>query len=154
MNKKYYIYHNTVNECDDSDNTESGYAYPEPLFNSKEEAIENILENTSNEEIVQILLNDVLFVNFRDYAPNKYDGHGGRTIVLFMICSDTFAHAYADAEDVENDEELRKLYKYFLINEKWGSTQWVIEKRKRKVLESVKKKMNEEGTWKEEYEIY
>jgi hypothetical protein len=126
-----------------------------PIFDTQEEAYNKVLEDIDNDEIVSELLKEgLLFVNFRDYTPNKYDGHGGRTIVLFMICSDTFAHAYADAEDVENDEELRKLYKYFLMNNKWGPTQWVIEKRKRKVIESTKKKMVEEGVWKEEYEIY
>jgi hypothetical protein len=108
------------------------------------------------EQILSILLKEeVLFCAFsRDFS---YDSlkigevykSGGHSVVLSVLCSDIFAYACADAEDLPYDE-IPKLYKEHLRNKKWGSTVWCCIRRNQKPLNKRIEQMKADGAWREE----
>jgi hypothetical protein len=103
--------------------------------------------------ISELLDNGILFSNFRKYEcpiTKKY----GNTIVLFLVCNDTFGYACADAEDIEEVDQLEKLYRYWKADPVWGATRFVIEKRKKRPTIAVQNRMVEHGVWKEDYEQF
>jgi hypothetical protein len=110
----------------------------------------------NDKDALKFLLEDgCCFVNYRPYiCPCNGTDKDQQTIVVFLSCSDTFGYSVADGEDISNEEELEKLYNYVKKDQIWGSTNWVIEKRKQKPIEPVIEKMKKLGIWKPEYESY
>lgn len=98
--------------------------------------------------IAQLLDDGVLFANGRDYL-NEDGSKGGRTIVLFVNCSDVFAWGCADAEDVTYDE-LPDLFKQHMETPKgYGSIRWCCIKRNEKPQAPMIQLMKKNGVWDE-----
>ncbi len=100
----------------------------------------------------QLLADDVLFCNTRDYSFS-WGGHtdGGHTIVLFANCNDVFAWGCADAEDV-GEKDLEDLYRLWYANKKWGAMKWVCMKRNERPQIPIEEDMKKEGVWDEKME--
>jgi hypothetical protein len=112
------------------------------------------LELEEDGMVSELLGAGVLFLNQREYLQEGgYAVVGGKTLVLYLNCSDVFAWGYADAEDVLM-EEVEKLYRYWKVDRVWGSTKYIIEKRKRMPIVSVIERMRVAGVWDENYELY
>jgi hypothetical protein len=101
--------------------------------------------------ISQLLVESVLFANYRNYThDDKNFTKDGRTIILFMNCSDVFAWGCADAEDISSEEELKQLYDFCVKYPTWGSTIWACLKRNEKPQSPVEKKMKDCNEWPKE----
>lgn len=104
---------------------------------------------------------DVLHVITRPYIENPYDPKEEHvladkpTIVVFVRCSDLFAWGVADDEEIKNDgkwtadesNELFRLTKYVIENEKWGADKFCCWKRNLQPQEPVIEDMKAEGVW-------
>lgn len=106
-------------------------------------------EECNEEQILSILLKDeVLFCNSRDFIDPWTKKPSGKTIVLFVNCSDIFAWGCADAENLTTSDIL-PLYKLYAVNKTWGPAKWCCFKRNEKPQRPVEKAMREAGVWDE-----
>ena len=96
--------------------------------------------------VLELLKNNVLLVNSRNYNYNFSNTETGHTLVLFVICSDVFAWGMADAEDISLSE-LPTLYNMDKVDKKWGSTKWCCIKRNEQPQKPVREMMQKEGVW-------
>ena len=105
----------------------------------------------TEEAVAQLLKEGTLFLNTRDYKGTMpvVDEAGGRTMVIFMNCNDTFGPC-ADADDI-TFEEVEALYKE-MINYKSGSTRWICFKRNMKPWSREVARMKESGEWDDKME--
>lgn len=76
---------------------------------------------------------------------------------LYLLCSDTFGYALADAEpviegDFELESELGKLFLEWKNDSLYGPVRWVAKKRGALPLPAIVEKMKERGLWDEEME--
>lgn len=75
----------------------------------------------------KLLGDDVLFISDNPYADHK-GVLQGKTLTLFVNCSDVFAWAYSDCEPITLDE-LPVLFDLYEKNPDCGAMQWVCIKR-------------------------
>jgi hypothetical protein len=102
--------------------------------------------NIFEEDMLAVLLQkEILFCNQRYYSQNRDGKSEGETIVLFVICNDSFCYA-ADAEDLPLDE-IPNLYKLVMEHGDWGALKWCALKRNEKPLSRVVEKMKQMGIW-------
>ena len=95
--------------------------------------------------IAHLLINDVIMV-FQQYEKEKpYDERGSG---LSVLCSDTFAYACADAEDLPYNSIL-ELYRRWREDPRWGVTQWISERRSMVPIPPLVDLMKKEGAWDE-----
>lgn len=92
--------------------------------------------------IAYLLKNEGLFCN---------NAKEPETLCLYVNCSDVFAWACSDAENITTDEIL-SLYKEVVKNPKWGSTIWVCLKRQEQPQKPIVDDMKKEGFWTDELE--
>jgi len=105
-----------------------------------------------NEDIVAYFISeDMMMCNSRKYLNNKGEVQG-ETIVLFIIVSDTFYYASADAEPISY-KELLPLYLLYREHGYIGITHWAVEKRGQLPLERYCKELKEAGLWTEEMQL-
>lgn len=105
-----------------------------------------------NEAMVAKLLDDgVLFLNSRKYYCEHAKGLMPETLVLFVLCNDTFAWGCADAEEVTT-EELPKLFEMHEKDPVYGSIRWVCIKRGEKPQKPIADRMRTSVSWDEEVE--
>jgi hypothetical protein len=76
---------------------------------------------------------------------------------FFLLCSDTFAYACADAEpvhtnDYELDSDIGRLFLEWRKNNVYGPISWVAKKRGVRPLTQLVEKMKAAGVWDEELE--
>jgi hypothetical protein len=111
-------------------------------------------EEYCNDEkaLALMLLDDVLFCNSRYYSMEKDGKSEGHTIVLFIICNDIFAWGCADAEELNDTDEISKLYKMWLKDKKWGATKYCCFKRNEKPQHPIAEAMKKDGSWDDEME--
>lgn len=101
--------------------------------------------------IAQLIDRSVLFPNYRSYGHNDENfTNDGRTIVLYMNCSDVFAWGCADAEDVSSEEELKQLYDLCVKYPRYGGSIWACLKRNEKPQSPIEKKMKDCNEWPKE----
>lgn len=99
---------------------------------------------TEESMIAELLEDDVLFCNERDYL---WDGEkGGSTVVLYVNCNDLFCWGAADAEDLPLDE-VKNLYDMWEKDKVWGSDKWCCARRNQQPQDPVIEKMKEQGVW-------
>ena len=111
-----------------------------------------MIEVIENREALQYLLEqEVVFINYREHSFE--DTKQGVTLVVYANCSDVFAWGCADGENISSEDELMSLYNHVKNNEIWGSTIWVIKKRKRQPQDAVIRNMKAAGVWSEELEV-
>ena len=65
---------------------------------------------------------------------------------LHVNCSDTFAYASADGEDLKYSE-IRELYEFVKAHNDLGAMAWCIKKRKVRPLEQRCKQIDASGIW-------
>lgn len=98
-----------------------------------------------------LLLDDVVFVNERDYT-HSFDGgpfkKDGSTVVVWVGCNDVFMWGLADAEDLPMSE-LGNLLEMHLADKKWGVTRWCILRRNCRPQKPMEDAMKAEGVWDE-----
>lgn len=73
----------------------------------------------------------------------------GSDLKPYVLCSDTFGYACADAEDIDSADELQALYEAWDADPRWGTTRWCILKRKRRPIREVVDGMKRDGAWDE-----
>ena len=80
--------------------------------------------------MAELLANDVVFMNNINIKTvgEEY------TTCVYVICSDFFHLACADAEAITNNDfeepsEILDLYRFFIKDTMWGSSKWVAKKR-------------------------
>ena len=106
------------------------------------------------EEMLQYLLEeDVLFSNSREYLCSDGKTKCSETIVLFVLVSDTFAYACADAEEITM-KELPVLCKNYCEHGYLGVIVWAAKKRKETPIDPWIKDLKEKDLWDEELEGY
>lgn len=109
-------------------------------------------EYCDEELALSILLKEgALFCGERRYAEYNNDKLIGKTIVVYVVCSDIFAWGCADAEDLPLDE-LSNFYKMWKTNSKWGTAKWCCFRRKEKPQHPVAEAMKNDGSWDDEME--
>lgn len=110
----------------------------------KEKIVE---DDPSQEEALAFLLSKDKFVwSSMDYSWNgKTIGH---SVFLRVNCSDIFAWACSDAEDLPENQIL-PLYKMVKADPHWGDTKWCCMRRNQKPQPPVEKMMREAGAWDE-----
>ena len=109
------------------------------------------VENYDEEGMVLYLLQKGrLLCNGRKYLDEKGVVYP-ETIVLFLICNDTFGWACADAEEIAYNE-LPELYKAVKADERYGDTKWVCKKRNLQPQQPLIEIMKEAGVWDEAME--
>lgn len=98
--------------------------------------------------MAELLANDVVFMNNINIKTvgEEY------TACIYVICSDFFHLACADAEcivynDFEEPSEILDLYRFFIKDTMWGSYKWVAKKRNLQPHPHIKKRMIQEGVW-------
>ena len=96
-----------------------------------------------------LLEHGVLMANERE---TMYEGQKeGKTIVLYVLCSDIFAWACADAEDLPLDQ-VSVLYKAVKADPKWGAAKWCAKKRECLPQQPAIDLMKKDGAWDAEME--
>lgn len=91
-----------------------------------------------------LLLDETCFCN-----TGKF--HDESTVVCFVNCSDLFAWACADGENVTCDE-LEPLCRAIIKDGSWGSDKWCCKKRNQQPQPPIIKAMKEAGVWCDEME--
>lgn len=92
-----------------------------------------------------LLLGDVVFCNERKYV--EIDGTAERsTTVIFANCNDVFVWAYADGEELLNDD-IKPLFLAWHADKIFGPTRWVCIKRQEKPQSPIVKDMKKAGVW-------
>jgi hypothetical protein len=96
--------------------------------------------------LAELLNNNVVFLNNINVTKTEF------TTCVYVICSDFFYLACADAEsitisDYEPGSEIIELYQFFIKDPIWGGSKWVAKKRNLQPHPHVKKKMLEYGVW-------
>lgn len=106
-----------------------------------------------NEEemLARLLREDILFANSREYFCPCSKTKKEETIVLFVNLNDVFWWATADAESIALDE-LPELFSEWEKNNKWGHVIWGCKKRNLQPQIPMKKKMIEDGAWRDDLE--
>lgn len=100
--------------------------------------------------VAKLLDEDVLFVNSRPYA-NENGVLCGKTLTLYLNCSDVFAWAYSDAIDITLDE-LPHLFELYEQNPLCGPIVWACKKRSEKPQRSIIQWLKLKGGWNDELE--
>jgi len=102
--------------------------------------------------MVEYLLKEgVLFVNSRKVV-DEWGGKqeiGEETLVLYVLCNDTFAWASADAESISM-KELPNLFDLVYEDNIFGSTKWVCKKRNQQPQSCIRELMIKKGAWTED----
>lgn len=101
-----------------------------------------------NIALARLLMDDVIFCNERAFLELGGNKVGGQTTALFVICSDIFSWACADAECLPI-EEIGNLYKMHIANLKWGRMRWCAIRRNLQPQKPVIKSMKDDGVWDE-----
>ncbi len=102
------------------------------------------LEPLQEEMVAKLLIDDVVFVNSRDYYyKGQKEGH---TIVLFVNCNDVFAWGCADSEDVSSGD-IPSLFEAHMQDKRYGSDKWCCQQRQQKPQAPLEKMMREYGSW-------
>ncbi len=109
--------------------------------------------------LAEMLYAGVLFCNTFDYGDKEINRRNterennwmGKTIVLFVNCSDVFAWGCADSEDVTT-AELEDLYRHWKTDPIWGIAKWCCFKRNQKPQKPVEEAMKRVGSWDDKLE--
>ena len=107
------------------------------------------------EAALSILLREgVLFSNGRKYLEDNHkegepDEISGPTVILFVICNDTFGWACAAAECLPY-EEIENLYRMWQQDKMWGSTKWCCIHAGLKPMAPVEESLRIAGLWDEQ----
>jgi len=100
-------------------------------------------------DMVQELINEShVFVGTSEVYPELPTNES--SIALYVLCSDTFAYACADAEYIPY-VELKNVW--LASRSKWGTTIWCCKRRKMQPIPCVKKNMLADGQWPIELEL-
>ena len=99
-----------------------------------------------DEALAQMLSDGYLFANARPYAMKVGEPAAGQTVVLFVICSDTFAWGCADAEELPFNQ-IEPLYQSILKHPVWGAAIWCCKRRGEQPQRPVRAKMQAAGVW-------
>jgi hypothetical protein len=93
---------------------------------------------------------NILFLSSHKYVCGEPDDmiSKSETLILHLNCSDVFAWAFADGENVSYDE-LPELFALYESNPKCGTIQWVCMKRNQKPQAPIVKYMKENNGWNE-----
>jgi len=119
----------------------------ELYFNTIQKRDQFIIDECKEDlALAELLSNDVVFLNNIDVNKKEY------TTCVYVICSDFFDLACADAEcvtsnDYEEPSEIIDLYRFFIKDNIWGGSKWVAKKRNLQPHHYIKKKMLEYGVW-------
>lgn len=100
-------------------------------------------ELEAEEMLLELLKDGVLMVNdhwWKEEWPEEARG----TMGIFVLCSDLFAYACADAEEVSMSE-LKDLYKLWKADPMYGPSTWCMIKRKQMPLPQVVARRIESG---------
>ena len=100
--------------------------------------------------VAHLLEENVLFLSSHKYVCGENDDLISKTetLILHLNCSDVFAWAFSDGEDVSYDE-LPELFALYESNPKCGTIQWVCMKRNQKPQAPMVKYMKENNGWNE-----
>lgn len=93
-------------------------------------------------KLAVLLLEDVIFCNNGHWRENWPKDQ----ITLHVNCSDVFAWACADSEDITYSE-ITELYEMWKKDNTWGSAAWCIKKRKERPQKPVEDRMTKAGIW-------
>ena len=93
--------------------------------------------------LAHLLLNDVLLINSQWSHP---DPDIKPTFYIGVICSDTFAYAYADCEDLPY-KELPRLYWMWRCDPLFGPVAWCVARRKTAPVTSIYGRLNRRRMW-------
>lgn len=97
--------------------------------------------------LAYLFAKDLIFISGLSYNKDS------KLFELCVNCGDTFAWATADAESF-TPLELPELYNAVWKDPVWGSTVWVIKKRKLRPMAEIIKKLKDHNLWDEEMESY
>jgi len=95
--------------------------------------------------LAHLLLNDVVFVNnhwWKKDLPEKFK----ESISVNVNCSDVFAWACADAEELPK-KEIETLYRMWRKDPVWGPSVWCMIQRKKMPQPPVEMVIRELGIW-------
>lgn len=90
-----------------------------------------------------LLEEDVLFCN------DIIDSEGDRCLVLYVLTSDIWMWACADAEGITLDE-LPELCKMYMEDKSWGLVKWACKKRGMRPQKPIRDDMIRDSVWDEE----
>ena len=117
----------------------------------------NLPDSFLVEEAISYLLNqEVLHANSRPFISNPWMPRekweiGEETLVLFVLCGDTFAWGGSDSEPVtyseDIDSELYKLLEFHLENKTYGVTKWVCIRRNQQPQKPLADAMKRQNVW-------
>lgn len=93
------------------------------------------------EQITTLTEEDELMINIME--DNK--------IRLCMICSDVFAWACSDAEEI-TVEELDEIYAYYEEDPKYGLTYWICKRRQMQPQKPLADRIREAGLWTQKWD--
>lgn len=98
--------------------------------------------------MAELLSNDIVFMSNININSKNTE----YTTCVYVICSDFFALACADAEsimsnDYDEPSEILDLYRFFIKDTMWGSCKWVAKKRNLQPHPYIKEKMIEQEVW-------
>jgi hypothetical protein len=119
------------------------------FFLKRKEVEDNIIDNCLEDiALAELLQEQVVFLNNLEVSKDTY------TTAVYVLCSDFFELACADAEcitnnDYEEPSEIIDLYKFHINDSVWGSCKWVAKKRNLQPHPYIKSVMIKEGVWEE-----
>ncbi len=89
--------------------------------------------------LAHLLLNGVVFV-----GSGGFFAQPGHVVTIHVLCSDVFAYALADAEDLPYNQ-LATVYQLWRKDPMWGPIAWAITRRKTMPIQPVVVRLYEAG---------
>jgi hypothetical protein len=71
----------------------------------------------------------------------------GQDMRPYVLCSDTFAYACADGEDISDAKDFQRLFEMWEADKRNGAVRWCILRRRCRPIEPVVERMKREGAW-------
>lgn len=142
MKYKNWLY-NSFNLKEGEEPKEIKELYLKHRKNVEDNIINECLEDLALAELLQ---EQVVFLNNIEVSKGIY------TTAIYVLCSDFFDLACADAECVDNNDyeypsEIMELYKFHINDPVWGSSKWVAKKRNMQPHPHIKGIMIKDGVW-------
>jgi len=111
-------------------------------YKDKELSLEMVIEYEEIDYALSVLLRDeIVHTN-----PTKDADGSFRKSAIFLNCSDVFAWALAESEEI-TFRDIMPIYKAYVENPKWGVTEWVCIKRNLKPQRPIQEDMKKDGAW-------
>ena len=117
-------------------------------FKKQNGTVEQVFENEY--ALAHLLINGVVFLGTRG-SETEYPEEYRRAVSVWVLCSDLFAWACADAEDLPY-AEIEPLYRLWKANPSWGPSRWCALHRKLRPQQPVIDLMKKAGAWDAELE--